>query len=210
MSNPGLLFWRRYVHRPLGVGGVAPSGSALARAMVETLAPGAREVVVEIGPGTGPFTRALLEAGVEPSRLVLIELDAEFVRHLRQRFPGVTVRQGDASQLPQLLREEGHDKVPKILSGLPLRSMPDAVRAAIGSPAALPPTLIVHHRHDRCHVTPPGAVEPFKAWGGAKVRVVWMDGGVNAGHSCRANAYHGFNGLDGNVVATIARFVTGL
>ena len=131
MSNPGLLFWRRYVHRPLGVGGVAPSGSALARAMVETLAPGDRELVVEIGPGTGPFTRALLEAGVEPSRLVLIELDAEFVRHLRQRFPGVTVRQGDASQLPQLLREEGHDKVPKILSGLPLRSMPEALRVAI-------------------------------------------------------------------------------
>jgi phosphatidylethanolamine/phosphatidyl-N-methylethanolamine N-methyltransferase len=53
------------------------------------------------------------------------------VRHLRQRFPGVTVLQGDAAQLPQLLKEQGHDKVPKILSGLPLRSMPEGVRIAI-------------------------------------------------------------------------------
>jgi phospholipid N-methyltransferase len=131
MNNSRLLFWRRYMHRPLGVGGVAPSGSSLARAMVETLAPSDEEVIVEIGPGTGPFTRALLAAGVAPSRLILVEFDPEFVRHLRQRFPGVTVLQGDAAQLPQLLKEQGHDKVPKILSGLPLRSMPEGVRIAI-------------------------------------------------------------------------------
>jgi phosphatidylethanolamine/phosphatidyl-N-methylethanolamine N-methyltransferase len=131
MARSRLLFWRRYLHRPLGVGAVAPSGSSLARAMVETLAPGEEDVIVEIGPGTGPFTRALLDAGVAPSRLILVEFDQEFVRHLRQRFPGVTVVQGDASELPRLLKEQGHDKVPKILSGLPLRSMPEGVRTAI-------------------------------------------------------------------------------
>jgi phosphatidylethanolamine/phosphatidyl-N-methylethanolamine N-methyltransferase len=131
MHNPGLLFWRRYLHRPLGVGGVAPSGASLAEAMVTTLAPEADDIVVEIGPGTGPFTRALLAAGVNPSQLILIEFDPEFVRHLRQRFPGVTVLHGDAAELPRLLREQGHEKVPKILSGLPLRSMPQSVRAAI-------------------------------------------------------------------------------
>jgi phosphatidylethanolamine/phosphatidyl-N-methylethanolamine N-methyltransferase len=131
MKRNNLLFWRRYLHRPLGVGGVAPSGPSLAKALVEILAPGQEEVVVEIGPGTGPFTRALLAAGVAPSQLILVEFDAEFVRHLRQRFPGVTVVQGDASHLPQLLKEQGHDKVPKILSGLPLRSMPQNVRTAI-------------------------------------------------------------------------------
>ena len=82
----------------------------------------------------------------------------------------------------------------------------DDVRSAIGSPAALPRTLIVHHRRDGCRYTPATAVEPFKAWGGAKVRVVWMDGGSNTGNPCRARAYHGFNGLDGNVVSAIARF----
>ncbi|MGE0005765.1 MAG: class I SAM-dependent methyltransferase [Parvibaculaceae bacterium] len=131
MKKTNLLFWQRYLRRPLGIGAVAPSGPGLARAMVETLAPRQGDMVVEIGPGTGPFTRALLEAGVEPARLLLVEFDAEFVRHLRQRFPGVTVLHGDASQLPQLLREQGHDKVQKILSGLPLRSMPKPVRAGI-------------------------------------------------------------------------------
>jgi phosphatidylethanolamine/phosphatidyl-N-methylethanolamine N-methyltransferase len=131
MSKSKLLFWQRYLHRPLGVGAVAPSGPSLARAMVETLAPDHRDVIVEIGPGTGPFTRALLEAGVEPAQLILVEFDPEFVRHLRQRFAGVTVLHGDASQLPRLLKEQGHDEVPKILSGLPLRSMPKPVRAGI-------------------------------------------------------------------------------
>ena len=80
------------------------------------------------------------------------------------------------------------------------------VRSAIGSPAALPRTLVVHHRRDGCRFTPPDAVEPFKAWGGARVQVVWMDGGLNTGNPCQARAYHGFNGLDGNVVSVIARF----
>ncbi len=131
MERSKLLFWRRYLHRPLGVGALAPSGPSLARAMIETLAPGNKDVIVEIGPGTGPFTRALLDSGIAPSRLILVEFDPEFVRHLRQRFAGVTIVQGDASQLPQLLREQGHDSVPRILSGLPLRSMPASVRSAI-------------------------------------------------------------------------------
>jgi phosphatidylethanolamine/phosphatidyl-N-methylethanolamine N-methyltransferase len=131
MQRSKLLFWRRYLHRPLGIGALAPSGPSLARAMIETLAPGDKDLIVEIGPGTGPFTRALLDSGIAPSRLILVEFDPEFVRHLRQRFAGVTILQGDASQLPQLLKEQGHDSVPRILSGLPLRSMPNGVRAAI-------------------------------------------------------------------------------
>lgn len=131
MGNHEMLFWRRYLRRPLGVGAVAPSGPSLAKAMVAALAPKPGDVVVEIGPGTGPFTRALLAAGVAPSHLILIEFDKEFVRHLRQKFPGVTVVEGDAQELPRLLKEQGHDKVPCILSGLPLRSMPEQVRVGI-------------------------------------------------------------------------------
>ena len=92
-------------------------------------------------------------------------------------------------------------------SGLVLASgFLDSVRSAVGSPDALPRTLVIHHRQDGCQFTPPSAVEPFKAWGGARVRVVWMDGGSNVGNPCQAAAYHGFNGLDGRVVAAIAQF----
>lgn len=82
----------------------------------------------------------------------------------------------------------------------------DDVKSRIGSPGALPRTLVVHHKRDECRVTPPSAVEPFKAWGGSRVRVVWMGGGVTVGNPCQARAYHGFNGLDGQVVATVAQF----
>lgn len=165
MSESKLLFWRRYLNRPLGVGAVAPSGAALARAMVETLAPGPHDVIVEIGPGTGPFTRALLASGIAPSRLILVEFDGEFVRHLRQSFPGVTVLQGDAAELPRLLKEEGHDKVPRILSGLPLRSMPDTVRAAISramGEALAPHGSLVQFSY---FIAPPLAEEEVKACG---------------------------------------------
>lgn len=86
----------------------------------------------------------------------------------------------------------------------------DDVRRQIGSAGALPPTLIVHHRRDGCHLTPPSAVEPFKAWGGARVRVVWLDGGTDQGHPCQARGYHGFAGLDGRVVGAVAGFARGL
>lgn len=81
-----------------------------------------------------------------------------------------------------------------------------SVRSNIGSPSASPPILVVHHRKDGCHHTLPGNVEPFAAWGGAKVKVVWMDGGTNVGDPCQAKAYHGFNGLDGQVVSAVASF----
>jgi hypothetical protein len=86
----------------------------------------------------------------------------------------------------------------------------DQVRGQIGSPAALPPVLVVHHRLDGCRVTPPAAVEPFRAWGGARVRVAWIDGGTDAGDPCQARGYHGFAGQDGRVVGLVAGFAKGV
>ena len=82
----------------------------------------------------------------------------------------------------------------------------DDVKSAVGSPSALPPTLVVHHQQDGCRKTPPGAVEPFKAWGGSKVRVTWMTGGRDEGDPCQARGHHGFAGLDGQVAGTVAAF----
>jgi hypothetical protein len=84
----------------------------------------------------------------------------------------------------------------------------DDVRQTLGSAAALPRTLVVHHRQDRCRVTPPSAVEPFKQWGGAKVTVAWIDGGPGGTPYCQARSFHGFQGLDGQLVGTVARFVS--
>lgn len=83
---------------------------------------------------------------------------------------------------------------------------PSNVAAILGSPAALPPTLVVHHRHDGCHMTLPAGVEPFVAWAHGKARVNWLDGGASDGPPCEARAHHGFNGIDGQVVSAVAGF----
>jgi hypothetical protein len=82
----------------------------------------------------------------------------------------------------------------------------DNVENILGSPANLPPTLIVHNRFDQCHVSLPAGVDPFIAWAGGKARVTWLQGGVTQGDACEAMAYHGFNGIDGQMVSAVAGF----
>ena len=82
----------------------------------------------------------------------------------------------------------------------------DNAIAILGSPDALPPTLIVHHRHDECGKTSPEGVAPFLAWAGGCARVVWLDGGASEGPPCEAFAHHGFNGIDGQVVGVVSGF----
>jgi phosphatidylethanolamine/phosphatidyl-N-methylethanolamine N-methyltransferase len=131
-----LLFLRQYLRNPLKVGAIAPSGQRLARAMVEALSPQPGETVVELGPGTGVFTRALIERGVAPDSLLLVEFDRGFAAHLRGAFPGVTVINDDAKDLPRILHSRGHRGVRRIISGLPFRSLPKpegiAIARAIG------------------------------------------------------------------------------
>ncbi|MGE0340537.1 MAG: alpha/beta hydrolase, partial [Xanthobacteraceae bacterium] len=83
----------------------------------------------------------------------------------------------------------------------------DGIRQQIGSPGMLPRTLVVHHRQDQCRFTPPGAVESFRQWGGNKVAVAWLDGGPGGTPYCQARSFHGFLGLDGQVVNAVAQFV---
>ncbi|MFO1090471.1 MAG: rRNA adenine N-6-methyltransferase family protein [Hyphomicrobiales bacterium] len=140
---PGFsTFVRRWASDPLNVGAIAPSGPALAERMVRTLdlAPG--HVCVELGPGTGAFTgRLLTEAKRHGARVLLLERDPVFVRHLRLLHPEVEVIEGDAGALPALLAERGIGHVDRVLSGLPVRSFPEALRTRIGEAigAALKP-----------------------------------------------------------------------
>jgi hypothetical protein len=80
------------------------------------------------------------------------------------------------------------------------------VAAILGSPAALPRTLVIHHRNDSCRYTQPAGVDPFIKWAQGKARVAWLSGGADVGDPCEAQAHHGFNGLDGQVVGLAAGF----
>jgi hypothetical protein len=84
----------------------------------------------------------------------------------------------------------------------------NTVSAQIGGAAKLPPTLVVHHRHDGCRRTPPTAVEPFLRWSGGRARVSWIDTtGDNNTDPCRASSAHGFYRNDGPAVSAIIGFI---
>jgi len=80
------------------------------------------------------------------------------------------------------------------------------VMSILGSPAALPRTLVIHHRQDSCRQTLPAGVEPFIKWSAGRARVSWVSGGKEEGDSCEAFGHHGFNGLDGQIVGIAGSF----
>ncbi|MFZ2065572.1 MAG: methyltransferase [Xanthobacteraceae bacterium] len=117
-------FIRSWLERPLSTGAVTPSGKVLARAMASYIDPASDGPVVELGPGTGPVTEALVEAGVAPSRLVLVEFNPAFCRILRARYPDATLVQGDAYSLRRLLETLLLEPAAAVVSGLPLVTKP--------------------------------------------------------------------------------------
>lgn len=117
-------FIRSWIERPLTIGAVTPSGKILARAMARYVDPASSGPVVELGPGTGPVTEALVEAGVAPSRLVLVEFNPAFCRILRARYPEATLVQGDAYSLRRLLETLLIQPAAAVVSSLPLVTKP--------------------------------------------------------------------------------------
>ncbi len=105
-----------------------PSGKPLARTMAQFVDPDIDGPVIELGPGTGAVTAALVEQGVEPSRLVLVEFNPAFCRLLRKRYPEATVVQGDAYSLRRLLGSLLRQPAAAVVSGLPLFTKPLRLR----------------------------------------------------------------------------------
>src|SRR5579885_907196 len=102
MSDTLRFVWRMLT-RPKTVGAIAPSSRALGRAMAAEINPSHQGFVLELGPGTGVGTAALIERGIAPERIVAVEYDPTFARLIASRFPGVTVIEGDAFALDQTL-----------------------------------------------------------------------------------------------------------
>jgi phosphatidylethanolamine/phosphatidyl-N-methylethanolamine N-methyltransferase len=121
-------FIRSWIERPLSIGAVTPSGKILARTMARYVDPNSDGPVVELGPGTGPVTEALVEAGVAPSRLVLVEFNPTFCRLLRARYPEATLVQGDAYSMRRLLETLLLQPAAAVVSGLPLVTKPIGMR----------------------------------------------------------------------------------
>ena len=124
-------FLRTLLENPRLTGAVAPSGPFLARAMARAAATAREGMIVELGPGTGPVTKALIEHGVSRERLVLVEYDPAFCRLLAHRFAPARVVQGDAYDLPAALADLCGRRIAAIVSSLPLLNQPEPLRAKL-------------------------------------------------------------------------------
>ena len=121
-------FLRSWIDKPLHMGAVMPSGKALARTMAAFVDKDAKGPVVELGPGTGAITTALLAHGIDQKRLVLVEFNPTFCVLLRERYPEATVVQGDAYSLRDTLWEVLKEPAAAVVSGLPLVTKPMLTR----------------------------------------------------------------------------------
>jgi phosphatidylethanolamine/phosphatidyl-N-methylethanolamine N-methyltransferase len=135
------LFFKRWLHAPRAMGSIWPSSKALARTIADAAVYAQGDTVVELGGGTGAITQGLLDRGIPPESLLVIELDPSLVTYLRHRLPRCRIVAGDATRLPEILREQAIERVGTVVSGLPMLRMPEDFQRAIvhGGLAALRP-----------------------------------------------------------------------
>ena len=125
----GVVFARSWISNPLRVGAISPSSRRLARLITSEITP-ASAPVLELGPGTGVFTRALLGRGLREDQLILVECDQRFARLLERDYPDACVVLMNAAHMRQVNMVD-REPVGAVVSGLPLLSMSMRDRIAI-------------------------------------------------------------------------------
>src|SRR6266702_7604655 len=129
-SGPALLFARNFFRHPRMLGSIVPSSRFLIKQLLEPIDWARARVIVEYGPGVGGITAEILRRMRPDARLIAIEMNPEFVSFLRktlvdERFQVV---EGSAADVRDIMEKFGLSKADNIISGIPLGSMPQAVR----------------------------------------------------------------------------------
>lgn len=126
-----LLVLKELALNPRDIGSLCPSSPALAREMARAISArvGPNDVFIEIGAGTGPVTEALLQRGIPPDRLIVIEKSPALAECLASRFPHVNVNCSGAENMSECLN--GDERVRAIVSSLPFRSLPRKMSLSI-------------------------------------------------------------------------------
>ncbi|MBB5700411.1 phosphatidylethanolamine/phosphatidyl-N-methylethanolamine N-methyltransferase [Ochrobactrum daejeonense] len=119
-----IRFFKGWMDGPKAVGAILPTSSITARRMASVIDTGSGLPVLELGPGTGVITKAILNQGVKPADLYSIEYSHDFVDHLRKNFPDVNIIQGDAFDLDSALGDKKDQKFDCIISAVPLLNFP--------------------------------------------------------------------------------------
>ncbi|HLY07277.1 MAG TPA: rRNA adenine N-6-methyltransferase family protein [Rhizomicrobium sp.] len=126
-----LRFLKSLVARPRAIGAIAPSSPALARKIAQQVDPAVPGTVLELGPGTGVVTDALLARGIAIERLIAVEADPDLAQLMRERFPALRVVEGDAFDLDRTLPLDASGPLAATISGLPLLNFPHDKRRAL-------------------------------------------------------------------------------
>ncbi|AYG62301.1 class I SAM-dependent methyltransferase [Rhizobium jaguaris] len=121
MQSDSLVFFRAWVARPFQIAAIVPSGRALAEIITREITPQTGHVI-ELGPGTGVFTTKMIDRGVRPEDMTLVEYSQEFAGRLFSRFSGARVLSMDAARLRDL-EFPPETSVGAVVSGLPLLTM---------------------------------------------------------------------------------------
>ncbi len=164
-------FLRGFVRNPAQVGSVVPSSRLLEQRLVRNAGIAQARTVVELGPGTGGTTAAFLKAMSPKARLLAIELDPLFHRHLGQSLPDprLMVELGSAERLAEFLEARRLPAPDAIVSGIPFSTMPPEVSDRIAATIAqvLPSGGRFVAYQVRAHVAgfaSPYLGEPDKQW----------------------------------------------
>jgi phosphatidylethanolamine/phosphatidyl-N-methylethanolamine N-methyltransferase len=125
-----LKFFRGWIDKPRAVGSIVPTSSVTARRMASIIDTRSGLPVLEVGPGTGVITKAILARGVKPSELYTVEYSHDFVTHLRRNYPDINVIEGDGFNLDDTLGDRRDTVFDSVVSGVPLLNFPVARRVA--------------------------------------------------------------------------------
>lgn len=120
-----IRFFKGWIDKPKRVGAILPTSAVTARRMASVVNPQSGLPVLELGPGTGIITKAILERGIAPEKLVSIEFSTDFYNHLVETFAGVNFINGDAFDIEATLGDAWKDQqFDSVVSAIPLLSFP--------------------------------------------------------------------------------------
>jgi phosphatidylethanolamine/phosphatidyl-N-methylethanolamine N-methyltransferase len=129
--NDEIRFIRGMMAEPKTVGAIMPTSARMAAKMASIIDAGSGLPVLELGPGTGVITRAILAKGVKPENVVSIEYSTQFYEHLKDKYPDVNFINGDAFNIHETLKAYHGQKFDCVISGIPLLNFPMHQRVSL-------------------------------------------------------------------------------
>ena len=129
--NDEFRFFKNWVGSPKTTGSIVPTGPHLARSMASVIRADSGLPVLELGPGTGSITSAILGHGVKPENLYALEYSESFLKKLRSSFPDINLIHGDAFDLDRSLSGVNVENFDAVVSALPLLNFPQDMRIGL-------------------------------------------------------------------------------